>query len=96
MPDRLPQFVQEAPSNNRAHGRKNEGWVHVTEEAPANGQQYARVDYGWTPVSAGAGVYTDIAPPPVPVADQLWFNTETGKTYIHYADGTAPTWVQIA
>jgi hypothetical protein len=41
-------------------------------------------------------VYTNDAPPTVPIEDQLWWNTSTGETFIYYDDGTSQQWVQTA
>jgi hypothetical protein len=36
------------------------------------------------------------APPPAPQEPSLWWESDTGYTYIWYNDGTSAQWVQIA
>ena len=43
------------------------------------------------------GIFTVAATtaPTSPSSGATWFNSETGKTYVYYADGTSSQWVQI-
>jgi hypothetical protein len=85
----------EAPSDTNAYGRKNGAWVDVTEEVPTDGITYGRKDGAWV-ASVGGAAVSD-APPAGPLINgQLWWESDTGNTYVWYNDGTSTQWVQIA
>jgi hypothetical protein len=62
-------------------------------EAPTDGVQYVRKNAAWqgvvvsTPISDG--------PPANPTPGQQWFESDTGNTYIWYADADSSQWVQM-
>lgn len=68
-------------------------------EAPVDGKQYGREDATWTEIEAGGGAaatYIGDTPPPAPVPGQLWWESDTGFTYIWYDDGNTQQWVAIS
>ena len=48
-----------------------------------------------TPPPPTVILFTELEPPPNPVDDQLWYDTDNAKLYLYYVDGTAPCWIQI-
>jgi hypothetical protein len=66
---------------------------------PAGGttSNYLRGDKTWA-VPAGGGAATSISdtPPGSPVAGQLWFESDTGNTFIYYTDADSSQWVQVS
>lgn len=64
-------------------------------EAPINGQQYVRQDAAWQPVAVPPGTVISDTPPSGPVAGQLWWESDTGNTFIYYQDGDSGQWVQF-
>lgn len=42
-----------------------------------------------------APVTMSTSPPSTPANGSLWFNTETGRLYVYYTDGTSDQWVEI-
>ena len=74
--------------------------------APTDGQQFVPVlggpvyvwqDPAWKLASGGVagGVYIGDLPPPSPVPGQLWFESDTGMTFIWYVDADSSQWVQF-
>jgi hypothetical protein len=51
----------------------------------------------WSLTSGGlsAGVYIGDSPPASPVIGQLWWESDSGNTYIWYGDATSTQWVQF-
>lgn len=87
--------LTDAPSDGQAYGRKNAGWADVTEEAPTDGLGYMRKNGAWTPSTGGAS--TSDEPPPPPLQNgQLWWESDTGNTFIWFDDGNSAQWVQLA
>jgi hypothetical protein len=79
-----------------------EDHIHPTDTSrepslPAGGttSNYLRGDKTWA-VPAGGGAATSISdtPPGSPVAGQLWFESDTGNTFIYYTDADSSQWVQ--
>jgi hypothetical protein len=50
----------------------------------------------WQRIGNFSVVYTADNPPSNPVDNQLWYNSDTGNTYLFYADGDSRQWVQIS
>jgi hypothetical protein len=65
------------------------------DEAPVDGLTYGRKNEAWSPVVGGA-LISDIPPPPPLQAGQLWYEGDSGVTFIYYDDGNSVQWVQIA
>jgi hypothetical protein len=51
----------------------------------------------WKLTSAGinAGVYIGDIPPAAPINGQLWWESDSGNSFIRYADGSSNQWVQF-
>lgn len=67
-------------------------------EAPIDGQIYGRKNAGW---EAGggylpSGVIVADAAPANPMLGQLWFESDTGNTYIWYADANSSQWIHVS
>jgi hypothetical protein len=62
-------------------------------EAPIDGLTYGRKDAAWASVVGGA-VVSDGAPAGPLQNGQLWWESDTGNTYIWYNDGNSSQWVQ--
>ena len=83
----------DAPSDGNWYGRRNGGWADVTEEAPADGVSYGRKNGAWV-ASVGGAVISD-GPPPGPLTPgQLWWEADSGNTYLWYDDGSSQQWMQ--
>jgi len=68
-------------------------------EAPTDGTIYGRRNAAWTAVPSGGGgtvVSISDTPPASPTVGQLWWESDTGRLYIRYNDGTSTQWVQVA
>lgn len=87
--------LSDAPSDNQTYGRKNAAWVDVAEEAPSDGISYGRKNGTWA-ASVGGATIADAAPGLPLLPGQLWFESDTGNTYIWYQDANSSQWVQIA
>lgn len=68
-------------------------------EPPPDGLQYARSRdlagmSSWVPTT---GVFVGDAPPTTPPPSQgsLWFDSDAGKLYVHFDDGTSEQWIQV-
>lgn len=85
----------DAPSDTNAYGRKAGAWVDVSEEAPTDGITYGRKNGSWV-ASIGGATVSDTAPAPPLVQGQLWFEADSGCTYLWYDDGNTTQFVQIA
>jgi hypothetical protein len=85
----------DAPSDGQSYGRKNAAWVDVAEEAPADGITYGRKNGAWVASVGGASISD--APPAGPITQgQLWWESDSGNTYVWFDDGTSAQWIQIA
>ena len=84
----------DAPSDSQTYGRKNGAWVDAAEEAPADGITYGRKNGAWV-ASIGGATVSDAPPTPPLVQGQLWFEADTGNTYVWYVDANSSQWVQV-
>jgi hypothetical protein len=52
----------------------------------------------WPAEGSSGGAATSISdtPPASPVAGQLWFESDTGNTFIYYTDADSSQWVQVS
>jgi hypothetical protein len=62
-------------------------------DAPSDGVTYGRKNAGWINVGVGAVVLVSDTPPANPVANELWWESDTGFLYIYYNDGNSSQWV---
>jgi hypothetical protein len=53
---------------------------------------------GWTSISGGGGggVVVGTAAPDTPAEGDLWWDSDNGKLYVYYEDGTSEQWVDAA
>jgi hypothetical protein len=63
-------------------------------DAPSDGVSYGRKNGTWATIIGGATI-ADTAPGAPLLPGQLWFDSDTGNTYIWYADADSQQWVQI-
>jgi len=58
---------------------------------------YFRSSSTWSQVSGGGGASLSVSdgPPSSPSAGDLWFESDTGRTLVYYADGSSNQWVEI-
>ena len=49
----------------------------------------------WEDASGGASVTISDSAPGSPSAGNLWFESDTGKTFIYYGDGSSNQWVEV-
>jgi hypothetical protein len=86
--------INDAPSDANAYGRKAGNWVDVAEEAPADGVSYGRKNGNWV-ASVGGAVVSDTPPPGPLIVGQLWYEADSGNTYLWYTDADSSQWVQV-
>lgn len=63
-------------------------------EAPSDGLQYVRKNAAWAVAAFPPGTHVGTTPPASPVPGQLWFESDSGDTFIWYDDGNSAQWVQ--
>jgi hypothetical protein len=58
---------------------------------------YFRSGSSWNQVTGGGGgsITTGDAAPSSPSDGDLWYETDTGRTLVYYADGTSSQWVEV-
>lgn len=69
--------------------------VTKVDEAPNDGVQYVRKSLAWAPVSVPPGTAISDTPPVSPQPGQMWWESDTGRLYIWFDDGTTQQWVQV-
>jgi hypothetical protein len=62
-------------------------------DAPADNVSYGRKNNSWATMVGGATI-SDTAPVSGLLPGQLWFESDSGNTFIWYDDGTSQQWVQ--
>jgi hypothetical protein len=62
-------------------------------DAPNDGLTYGRKSAAWATIVGGA-VVSDTTPPGPLQPGQLWWESDTGNTFIWYDDGSGTQWVQ--
>jgi hypothetical protein len=87
-------MLPDAPINGKYYGRFNETWSLVTGEAPNDGIMYGRKSQAWAPATGGC-IVADAAPA-TRYNGMLWYESDTGNTYMWYDDGNSQQWVQIS
>ena len=83
----------DAPVDGKYYGRKDGGWSKVTEEAASDSITYGRKNGAWSAVVGGA-VISDTPPPGPLTPGQLWWESDTGNTFLWFDDGDTTQWVQ--
>jgi hypothetical protein len=57
---------------------------------------YFRSGSSWNQVTGGGGSITTSDTAPISPSDgDLWYETDTGRTLVYYADGTSSQWVEV-
>ena len=80
------------PVNKTTYGQWDVEVLGVSGTALASGQ---RVFLGISTAGGGASVIIADAAPAGPVPGTLWFESDSGNTFIWYEDGTSNQWVQV-
>lgn len=71
------------------------GTLGFVPEAPLDGVQYVRQSATWQPVVVPKENYVGDGPPSGPSPGQIWFESDSGDSFVYYSDGTSSQWVQI-
>ena len=77
------------------HNAPTEGQTH----SPGAGVSYIFSSGAWRMVAGPGATYTGAAsdtPPPNPAPNTLWWESDTGRLFIYYADVDTGQWVQIS
>jgi microcystin-dependent protein len=69
-----------------------QGFVY---EAPIDGVQYVRSDATWQPVVVPEETFIGDNPPIGAKPGQIWYESDSGDTFLYVDDGTSYQWVQI-
>jgi len=56
---------------------------------------YYRSNSAWNQVSSGSSITVQDGAPSSPDAGDLWYESDTGKTLVYYADGSSNQWVEL-
>jgi hypothetical protein len=94
----LAAMMPDAASDGKSYGRKNADWAEVVPEAVADGVTYGRKSGTWVPTVAHVYV-SDVEPPTPRPNGMLWYESDTGNTFMWYTTPTDPDssqWVQIS
>ena len=65
----------------------------VGPDAPVDGLTYGRKDAAWSTIVGGA-VISDTPPPGPLTPGQLWYEADSGNTFLWYSDADSSQWVQ--
>jgi hypothetical protein len=57
--------------------------------------QFTTDGTNYTDFGSGGGASVSDTAPASPVAGQIWFESDTGQTFVYYSDGTSSQWVEI-
>ena len=68
--------------------------IDYTEEAPSNGKQYARKDDAWSEVLPTTS--SGDSPPSNPTDGLIWYDSDSGKTFVYYVDTNSSQWVELS
>ena len=68
--------------------------IDYTEEAPSDGKQYARKDDGWSEVLPTTS--SGDSPPANPTDGLIWYDSDSGKTFVYYVDTNSSQWVEMS
>jgi hypothetical protein len=97
--------TEEVPQDGQLYARSYLRWLPVPDAGGgiSDVPPYPPVIWGrttgrWVELPSATGIISEPLPPANPAPDTMWFNTETGKTYIYYTDSPsgAAVWVQIS
>jgi len=89
--------------NAAQHGNLAGGSLHAVAtaatagfivDAASDSKQYVRKNAAWQEVVVPPNTVIADGPPASPANGQLWFESDTGNTYIWYDDGNSQQWVQ--
>jgi len=68
--------------------------IDYTEEAPSDGKQYARKDDVWSEVLPTTS--SGDSPPANPTDGLIWYDSDSGKTFVYYVDTNSSQWVEMS
>ena len=88
-------IMPDAASDGKSYGRKNAAWTAVTAEAPVDGKAYSRKDGAWNAFPANI-IVSDAVPSGTFLNGQMWYESDTGNTYMYYIDADSSQWVQLS
>jgi hypothetical protein len=67
----------------------------VTVTSPSNGQVLQYNGSAWVGAVVAGGATVSASAPASPQAGAIWFDSDDGKTYVYYSDGSSSQWVEI-
>jgi hypothetical protein len=67
----------------------------VTVASPSNGQVLQYNGSAWVGAVVAGGATVSASAPASPQAGAIWFDSDDGKTYVYYSDGSSSQWVEI-
>ena len=67
--------------------------IDYTEEAPSDGKQYARKNDTWSEVLPTTS--SGDSPPSNPTDGLIWYDSDSGKSFVYYVDGDSSQWVEL-
>ena len=62
---------------------------------PSGGPTYRWNGTTWVIAAPGAAIIVSDTPPASPVSGQMWWESDSGRLYVWFVDGTSSQWVQI-
>ena len=62
---------------------------------PSGGPTYRWNGTVWVIAAPGAAIIVSDTPPASPVSGQMWWESDSGRLYVWFVDGTSSQWVQI-
>ena len=87
----------DSPPHDQQHANINDAVEALEAKVGVNSSAVtSSLDYRVTALEgAGAGMETSATPPASPSDGDLWYDTDDGRTYVYYDDGTSAQWVEF-
>lgn len=87
----------DSPPHDEQHADANDAIEALQAKVGVNSSAVtSSLDYRVTALEgAGAGMETSATPPVSPSDGDMWYDTDDGRTYVYYDDGTSQQWVEF-